>query len=264
MKKSTKIALIAAAVLLCSGVVLAAVGLATQVNVDHAVPFAIECEEHSYAVSEIFYSVTVENTMCDVSFHQTIDGTSRVECYAPRGVWHSVTVEDGALTVREADSRRWYEMWGIWNERIRMDIYLPPQSYAALSVTPSVGDVTLPQWLTVGLGEVKSDTGDITVQGTVMPAGLTIGTDTGDVTVSDSDMDLNITTFTGDVTLKQLLGEKLIFVKTDSGEVTMKTCAQTAFSVYTDTGEVQLSDCFADTFRVQTDTGDIELRESDA
>lgn len=264
MKTSKKIALIVAAVLLGCGVVCSVAGLSIQVSADDAVPFMMECEEHSYDVSEIFYSVTVENTMCDVSFHQTIDGTSRVECYAPRGVWHSVTVEDGALTIREADSRRWYETWGIWNERICMDIYLPPQSYAGLSVTTSVGDVTLPQWLTVGLGEVKSDTGDITVQGTVMPAGLTIVTDTGDVTVSNIDMDLTITTFTGDVSLKQVRGEKLIFVKTDTGDVTMKTCASTALSICTDTGDVQLSDCYADSLRVGTNTGDVELHAADA
>jgi DUF4097 and DUF4098 domain-containing protein YvlB len=156
-------------------------------------------------------------------------------------VWHSVTVEEGTLTIREADSRRWYEQWGIWNERIHMDIYLPPQSYAGLSITTSVGDVTLPQWLTVGRGEVKSDTGDIAVQGTVMPAGLTVVTDTGDVTVSDVDMDLNILTETGDVMLKQVCGAKLISVKTD-------------------TGDVRLSDCHADSLRIETNTGDVALR----
>ena len=260
MKTSKKVALIVAAALFGCGVVLALAGLSIQGSEDHAVPFAIECEEHAYPVSEIFYSVTVENTMCDVFFHQTIDGTSRVECYAPRGVWHSVTVEDGALTVREADSRRWYERWGIWNERIRMDIYLPPQNYAGLSITTWVGDVTLPQWLTVGFGEVKSDTGDIAVQGTVMPGGLTVVTDTGDVTVSDVDMDVTAMTQTGDVKLHGVHGNKLISVKTDTGDVSMKTCASAACSIYTDTGDVQLSDCYADSLQIGTNTGDAVLR----
>lgn len=264
MKKSSKIALIVAAALFVCGVVLAAAGLSIQGSEDHAIPFAIECEEHAYPVSEIFYRVTVESTMCDVSFHQTIDGTSRVECYAPRGVWHSVTVEDGALTVREADSRRWYERWGVWNERIRMDIYLPPQSYAGLSVTTSAGDVTLPQWLSVGLGEVKSDTGDIKVQGTLMPAGLTIVTDTGDVSVSNVGMDLTVMTQTGDVMLHGVRGGKSISVKTDTGDVTMKTCASAGLGIYTDTGDVQLSDCHADSLRVDTNTGDVELHAADA
>ena len=122
MKTSKKIALIVAAILFVSGAVLAGVGLSLRPLDDKASMFAPVYLDHTIVVSEDFLHVTVNRTDCDVSFYQASDGECRVVCHAPSGVRHTAKVEEDTLTLREEDTRRWFEKIGVWAENSRIEI----------------------------------------------------------------------------------------------------------------------------------------------
>ena len=258
MKTSKKIALIVAAILFVGGVVLAGVGLSMSVGVENAYGPSAECQESSFTVSELFYSVSVDTDECDVSFLQSTNGSCRVTCYAPKGVEYIVAVEEGMLTVREMDTRAWYEKWGIWNERVHMDIYLPQMTGTELSITTDTGDVTLPSWLSFTAVKVVTDTGDVAMQGVVAPKELLIMTNTGDVALQACEaIMLNVTTDTGDVTLADCHSDTL-GAHTGTGDVQLRRSVAGHVGITTDTGDVELQAVGAEDMEIETTTGDVQ------
>ena len=263
MKTSKKVALIVAAILLVSGAVLSAVGFLMSVGTKNVYGPSAECRESSFAVSELFYGMAVETSECDVSFFQATNGACRIVCYAPKGVEYTVTVTDGTLTVREMDTRRWYEMWGIWNERVHMDIYLPNITGAELSITTDTGDVTLPSWLSFTAVKVVTDTGDVTAQGVVAPKELLITTDTGDVTLQACEtFMLSITTDTGDIMLSDCRAHTLLGITTCTGDVELRAVDAQGSVITTDTGDVKGTLLSDKEFVVKTSTGDVNVPAS--
>ena len=266
MKTSKKVALIVAAVLFGCGVVLAMVGLSLRPLDDKMSTFAPVYLDHTIPVSEDFLHIAIERTDCDVSFSQATDGACRVVCHAPSGVRHTAKVNEDTLTVREEDTRRWFEKFAVWAERSRIEIYLPKESYQRFFVTTSTGDITIPEWCTFDLGNMQSDTGDIVIKGATAQSGLTIITDTGDVSISDTNSlsKLNISSQTGDISLTRVRDAKRISIGTDTGDVAFKECSSAWMFALVNTGDALISDCTADRLAIRTDTGDVKVRNSDA
>ena len=257
MKTSKKVALIVAAFLFVCGAVLSAVGFSMGAGAEKTYGPSAECQESSFTVSELFYSVSVDTDECDVSFFQSTNGSCRVTCYAPEGVEHIVAVEEGMLTVREMDTRAWYEKWGIWNERVHMEIYLPQMTGAELSITTDTGDVSLPSWLSFTAVKVGTHTGDVAAQGVVAPKELLIMTNTGDVALQACEaIMLNVTTNTGDVTLADCHSDTL-GAHTGTGDVQLRRSVAGHVGITTDTGDVALQAVGAEEMEIETVTGDV-------
>ena len=240
MKTSKKVALIVAAFLFVCGAVLSAVGFSMGVGAEKTYGPSAECQESSFTVSELFYSVSVDTDECDVSFLQSTNGSCRVTCYAPKGVEYIVAVEEGMLTVCEMDTRAWYEKWGIGNERVHMEIYLPQMTGTELSITTDTGDVTLADCHSDTLG-AHTGTGDVQLRRSV--AGhVGITTDTGDVALQAVGAeDMEIETATGNVT-GTLLSPKTFEVKTSTGDVNVPKSVEGAgmCTITTSTGDVNI------------------------
>ena len=266
MKTSKKVALIVAAILFVGGAVLAGVGLSLRPLDDKASMFAPVYLDHTIVVSEDFLHVTVNRTDCDVSFYQASDGECRVVCHAPSGVRHTAKVEEDTLTLREEDTRRWFEKIGVWAENSRIEIYLPQTTYQRLSITTSTGDITIPAWCMFELANVQSDTGDIVINGMAIQSFLAIITDTGDVTISDTNSlpKISISSQTGDINLVRVKDANRLSVGTDTGDVAFKECSSAWMFALVNTGDALISDCTADRLAIRVDTGDVEICDIDA
>ncbi len=242
----------------------------SRLSTDH-----FETSEHT--VTEDFQSIAIDTDTADVTFVLGDGEDCTVTCYEKENIKHTVTVEDGTLSVKVHDTRKWYEHIGIQFDSPKITISIPKDTYGALTVKTDTGDVTVPRELQFQSLNVTVSTGDVKCYATVTEA-LQISTSTGEIFVENMTAgSLSASTSTGNVTLSDIAcdGEVEIGVSTGKTKLTNLTCkrlsstgstgdiiltnviATEAFSIERSTGDVRFDRCDAAEILVITDTGDV-------
>lgn len=264
MRKTKKTAVIVALCLIVVGLLVLAAGFALSggghINLD-----AENVEINTYTVEEDFSDIVMENVSANVRFTQAEDGTCRVVCRENEMVSYTVSIEEGALVVRETDHRKWYHHIGIFFSDREIEIYLPRETYGCMDVDTSVGRIEIGNTFSFETVEIESDTGDIVFAASVEKL-MAIFSDTGSITVTDAGASaLKLETATGAIRAIGVKVEEKAEIKSDTGAVavTEMTC-QNAF-LETKTGKIVLEDTTVEKeLRIRSDTGDVEILESDA
>lgn len=266
MKKRTLIALIVAVCLIFLGGLLLTMGLSYAGN--H--PQETALTERIVAVIEPFDSVVINTGDCDVKFvPYNGDGDGQVALLEQKAVTHSVLVEDGTLKIEMTDQRKWTDHIGIYNvfgqsENMEMTVYLPNVEYTSVRVTTDTGDVKFPGVLAAEEVLLRSDTGDVWLEGGPVEM-LDCMTSTGDISVQNSGADVvKLQSNTGDFAVSAVTGNE-IHLKTNTGEVDAENVNVQMFTCKTDTGDVELEKVLAEDYlQVSTNTGRVEVDNSDA
>ena len=276
MKTATKIWLIAAAAL----VVIGAAVCAYAVSAD-GLP-AAEYETDTVEVTESFRGVSVRCDTEDIALLPSEDGKCRAVFAVPEQTAHSVTVQDGTLTVGTTDTGKWYEHFTLFPfGSPKLMLYLPQGEYDSLSVTASTADVAIPQDFTFENAEISVSTGDVDFSAAV-PGRLCIGTSTGDIRighVTAGTLELSVSTggttltdvrckelssrgSTGDLIMQDVTAAGTIKVERSTGDVRLERCDAAALEIATDTGDVTGSLLSEKVFFAQSDTGDVHVPET--
>ena len=171
----------------------------------------------------------------------------------------TVTMEDGVLTVRREDHRRWYDHIGIFTKTPELTVYLPQSIIPTLEIDVDTGDVSVPEGFYFGEALIESDAGDITWGASA--GHLKIECDTGDIQVKNAKIQerMQISTDTGDLRIQSLTAVALS-IETDTGDIALKqTTVATTLAIETDTGDVTLTEVTSATMQINTSTGDVGL-----
>lgn len=195
----------------------------------------------TYPVEDTFKNISVE-AGCDVYVKPSEDGNCMVVCTDDEKIRHSVIVENGTLTIKNEDDRKWYEhiAFGFFIIETKITVYLPEQEYESFVIGTASGDV--------GLESCNADT--VTVETTsgeaalkdCMVGSLGIETTSGDVELEDCDADaIKIRTTSGDVN-GVLLSEKRFTADTKGGEVDLPASASGGTcDIKTKSGDIEIS-----------------------
>lgn len=284
MKHSTVIWLIVASALVLLGLVLFTLTM-TAAQWDFTRLDGTAYATVTTPVTEPFTSVSVQLDTADVVFCPTEDGTCRVVSVESEECPHTVTVENGVLTVTATDNRRWYDnilFFGLGSPSVT--VYLPRGDYEALTVEGTTGDVDIPADFTFASARVEVTTGDVVMAASVagsltvdvttgqlrlgaLSAGdVTLETGTGTVTLSEVSCTgkLSVTNTTGAARLVDVTAASLT-VKGTTGDALLErvTVAGSALVDRT-TGDVILEESTFGSLTVRTNTGDVSLERSDA
>lgn len=172
----------------------------------------------TYPVEDTFKNISVE-AGCDVYVKPSEDGSCTVVCTDDEKIRHSVIVENGTLTIKNEDDRKWYEhiAFGFFLIESKITVYLPEQEYESFVIGTASGDV-----------EVESCNADA----------VTIKTASGDVGLESCNADT-------------------VTVETTSGEAALKDCMAGSLEIETTSGDVELEDCDADAIKIRTTSGDV-------
>lgn len=268
MKKRTIIALVVAVLLIVVGGIMLILGLS----------YAGEASESTLTeqtiqiipVMETFNSVVIDTKDCNVKFmpyNGDVDG--QVALLQKEAVNHSVVIEDGVLKIKMVDDRKWTDYIGSFNvygasEEMEMTVYLPNIQYVSIRVTTDTGDVKIPGILQAEEMQVRSDTGDVWLEGGPAEM-LDCMLSTGDITVRGGEgMVMKLRTGTGDLDISGLTGEEL-HLASDTGDTGVENVTVKIFSFNGDTGDVELENVQAEEYlQVFTSTGDIDVENSNA
>ena len=276
MSRAIKIWLIVGIVLVLAGVTVCGVVLATSLSELEGTS-SDKYESNSYTVTHSFDSIKIITNTSDVRLAASDNGECRVDTYELTKMKHTVSVEDGVLTVRITDTRKWYDHISIYTKNTYVTVYLPKDSYKSLKAELDTGDITVEDSFEFSSIVIDTDTGDVvcdasaggkisisTDTGDIWVNGVTAGelhleSDTGRISVKASELEaLNIDVNTADIrlTLTRVTGRTDI--ESDTGDTVLDTCTLGETNIEADTGDVELKACELGKTRIETDTGDVE------
>lgn len=266
MKKSTLKWLVAAlALILAGGAVIAAV--TAFVDMDYSRLGTQKYISDKREITEDFDNILIKTGSTDVSFLPAEDGKCRVSCVEFEGLVHSISVQDGTLTVTENDTREFIDRisFAVASPTAGITVYLPRKEYGRLQVNDDNGDVIIPGGFTFS---------DITVSGRngyvecCADAGNSIEIETysGDIKLGGVRADsVSLTSYSGDTELKNVRCAGDCAANNDAGDVDAENVSCRNFFSNAFSGEASLKKVVAGAkMDVRRDSGDIRLRASDA
>ncbi len=235
-------------------------------------------ETKTYPVGENFENISINVNTDKLHVLPAEDGACRVVCRETEKVTHTVEVQKGSLSIGTVDKRSWIDHIGINVGTPEITVYLPKESYGALTVETDTGDIDISETFTFQSIRISGDTSDVSCRANVSGA-LEIGLSTGDIDLADIEagsMDLKVSTgrvtvesavCKGDVSIHLSTGKTMLDgltcanLRTDgsTGDITLKdVVASGAFRIERTTGEVRFENADAQEISVTTDTGEVK------
>ena len=258
MGKATKLRLWIAAFLVILGAILFA-GTMAKLGWDFSKLSTVTYETHTYQIQEDFDSLSIRSDWVDISLLPSQDGSCKVVCYEEANANHSVSVEDGTLTIRLEDKRSWQQRMAINFTAPKVTVYLPQEEYADLSVKVSTGDIHVED-LSAHAVTLKASTGQITATAISCRGAFSVGVSTGAVKLTDiTCRDLTSTGDTGSISLKNVIATESLSITRSTGNVSFDGCDAARITVKTDTGNVTGSLLTDKTFLAESDTGRVNV-----
>lgn len=266
MKKSTKKWLIAAAVLIIAGTVIAA-AVCLHINRDFPRLNTQQLVTTAVGPEESFEGISIKTDSADVSVLPAEDGKCRVVCREYENMQHTVSVIDGTLTVSENDSREWIDKiaFSVSEEAPAITVYLPAKEYGSLQVNDYGGNVSIPDGFTFTDIAVFGQNGEVECGANVKNS-IEIETYSGDTElVGVSAKSIKLDSYSGKTELKNITCSGKCEVNNDMGDLNAEHVACGSFLSDAFSGEARLKDVIADTkMKVKRESGDIRLHSSDA
>ena len=266
MSKAAKIWLIVAASLTFVGLVIFG-GTIFMLNFDFTNFTTGKFETNEHVITESYESIYVDTNTAHITFLPSEDGTTSVTCYEIRNQRHTVSVNDGTLSVKFLDTRKWYEHIhiGIWWDTPKITVYLPEGEYASLVINEHTGDIDVPKDFKFGDINVSASTGDVYLCASATGS-VEIETSTGDIIVngiSAGSLDLSVTT--GAINVSAVVCEGEFELEVDTGKAKLTDVSCKSFESDGDTGDLTLENVFASgEISIERDTGDVIFSKCDA
>lgn len=257
MKAYSKVAVI----LIVLGLLIA-FGAMAAMNFDFTKLNTVSFVTNTYPVHENFTGISVKGAECDIELRLTTDGTCKVECREGDKIYHTVSVENGILTVSRIDARKWYEHFGVYWGRMEVILYLPQAQYESLSVLSVSGDIEIPADFSFGYADARSTSGDIDFLAPVTND-LFVKTVSGNIRIADTACrSVDAESTSGDIVFSNVLVSGNIHIKSVSGDVDLRGCDAATLRIKTTSGDVSGTLLTEKTFTVNTVSGRVHIPQT--
>lgn len=248
MTKTKKIIIGLCFVCIVLGLVLCAVALAMYGGTSGIMDMStLKYAKNTYEISESFENINIKEIECDVTVLPSQDGKCKIIATESAKVYNEISVENGTLTIKRRDTRKWYDHIGIvWYSDMTLTLYLSQSEYNSLTLGTVSGDAELDSSLCFRTAKVTSTSGDIDIPCSVGEE-LTAESTSGTINIKDVTCNANVT------------------AKTVSGEIKIKNVSVAGLSVSSSSGGVYVTDTVAKgEIYAKTVSGRIKLERSDA
>lgn len=239
MKSRTKIWLIIAASLFLLGGTLFTVAMTTM-NWDFSKLSISNYETNTHEITKTYQNISITTDTANIRILPSADGKTQVVCHELDNANHTVTVENGTLTIRLNDTRPWYERIVIGFGSPTVTVYLPDRAYGDVAIHAVTGDVQLSDLQLESLS-IQAVTGDVSLENVIAAQHFTFLLTTGDVRFDGCDAaEISIRLTSGDVT-GSLLTEKSFEIKQTTGHVDVPSTTGGSCQITVTTGDIQLT-----------------------
>ena len=257
MNKAVKIALIAAFVLLVSGLITALVGMYL-IDFDFTQMGTEQMVTNTHTVADSFRNICIDTDVANVFLLPAENNVCAVICHEPEAAQHTVAVQNGTLLIKSTDTRTWYERIGIFTAEASITVYLPMKEYGRIEAEADTAKIQVNSAFTFESAEIETDTGHISWEADVKQ-NLSLNTDTGAIYISAKSVGgtINAETDTGKIQLMSVRCKNVIAEASTGAVILTNTVAEERFDIETSTGGVELDRADAGKIRIKTGTGGI-------
>ncbi|SEG05434.1 DUF4097 and DUF4098 domain-containing protein YvlB [Eubacterium ruminantium] len=222
-----------------------------------------ETEDKKFTTEKKIENIIIKSDVADVKLIKTDDDEIKVEYSESKKLKCSISVDNGTLTIKQKDNRRWYEFIGFhFSTDYKINVYLPEKQYESVKVTSDTGSVSVSGFSIDDLS-ISVDTGAIKVKN-VKCEEIKAETDTGTVTFTDvvAKGDMSVKTDTGSIDFTDIDAASIV-MNTDTGSIKGTVLSEKIFSASTDTGSVNVPEGESGgKCKLTTDTGSINVKYS--
>ncbi len=264
MSKKTKIWLVIATSLVVVGLILFTVVM-TVYHWDFTKLSTEKYETNTYEISQPFRAISMNTDTADILFVVSDEGMGRVVCYEEENSKHSVSVQEGNLSISVADDRGWYEYIGINFSTPKITVYIPRGQYGALLVRSSTGDIEIPKDFRFESIDIRESTGNIVCYAPVTDA-VKMKTSTGSICVENGSANtLDLSVSTGGITVSDVACRGDVTIEVSTGKTSLSDVTCKSVISRGDTGDISLKNVFAaEKFAIERGTGDVTFDGADA
>lgn len=220
-------------------------------------------ETNYFNVTGDFKDISIVTDTADIKFVKT-DREPYVVCYDREKLYHTVTIENGVLKIELQDERRWYDyIFNFGHDTVT--VYLPNDTYSALTVESDTSDCQIPKDFTFESIDVSVSTGDVECFAN-STGNVKIKASTGDITVKGtSALSLDLAVSTGEIEIENVSCTGNITASVSTGHTELENVSCNSFISSGDTGELDMENVIAqEQFSIERSTGDITLERCDA
>ena len=261
--KNFKIWFIIATIIIAIGGITFVIGMSC-LNWDFTKLSTQKTVTNTYEITQNYHSIYINSDTADISFEVAQDEKTKVVCYEQEKLNHTVTVENGVLSISIVDERQWYEYVNIGFSSQSITVYLPIKDYATLSIKSSTSDVDIGKDFAFENADISISTGDVDYNAKTSEV-LKISTSTGDIKASGIDAKtITLSAGTGSISLSASSCENLT-VGVSTGNVNLVDISCEILTSSGSTGDLSLRNVIAtQKFNLERETGDIKFDGCDA
>ena len=216
-------------------------------------------------ITEDFFNIEIDVLEANVTFFPSPDGTCYYKVETHSDILCTATVENGTLYIRQEDTRKWYQRIGLGWMNNSLEVYLPKETYAQLTVNGDTSDITVSKGLTFANASILTSTGSINWYAEVHEQ-LNLTCSTGWVVVNGTNgkglrtpQTLTVLTSTGMVSLQNVTAQNISVTTSTGGCLLRNTRAQQKLYLSSSTGDHELVDVTCGSLELRSTTGDNEL-----
>ena len=263
MKKSLKISLITAGVLVFLGIALIIVA-AVLTGGDLSKLGAAKYVTSVFDIDGEFDNISVNTGTANIKFVLSYENKCVVECFEEETRPHSVFVQDGTLKIKMEDNRKWYQIFVLDFQKPTLTISLPDDEYSALTINEDTGDIEIPRSFIFESIDIKSSTGNVKCDA-YSRSSMSIVTSTGDISVDGLvARNINLTVSTGNIKVFQTTVCEDISINVSTGKTVIESVDCRNLITGGSTGNIDVINVHADIFDIERSTGDVTFKGSDA
>ena len=118
---------------------------------------------YEYGMDEVPTQIQITTLESRVELCSIEGDEWKVACMDKENLYHTVELKDGVLTIKQIDTRAWYDRIGILNgfQNLSVIVYLPAQIYESLSIHAISGAIKVREGFTFSNASLQNTSGSI-------------------------------------------------------------------------------------------------------
>ncbi len=264
MKKSTKISLIVAVVLILVGAIFSVTAMA-MVSFDWTAFNTEHFRETGFTITEDFENIEIKAVDLDVWLTESPNDDCYITTIDSKHIVTEVEVVDNTLKINRVDRRSWHEYvtFGFYEEEINLLICLPKAKYTTLNLMTSGGNVDIPKAFEFENATINTVSGNVDVN-ELKAERLNIVTVSGNIDLDNGiATKLKIGATSGNIELENTVATETIKIDTTSGDVSFECIDAADYEMHTASGNIEGSIVTPKQFYTSTSSGFIAVPESE-
>lgn len=260
MKRSKKIALVVAALLIIAGGILAVIGFGLTGN-DLKKLNSEELITNTHTIGESFEHIRIRTSSSDIQILPSSGNACTVVCDDSESRYHTVAVEAGTLTITQIVQPQMFSVMLLYDPTVT--VYLPERQYKNLYADGASSDILdVSSEFTFENVQLVTSSGDIHYHAAVNHD-LTVKTSSGDIDIANCHADGNalVTATSGSIHIDGMRTEEFT-VNTSSGDMYLSSITARTVHTSATSGDINISSCEAEQdVTAQTSSGDLTLAD---